>query len=200
MIDFDFEKEFKQDFEIPLNSASLDSRLKGTQEWNKCISDHFNAYAESYFHAGDIIFKHYMNFLNSNEYSVPPIYEINMFGVIWYLYHHALEMKLKSFLYRVNYEPKNTHKLMNHVEKLNKFYYVPNELKQYIEEFEKHSNGSQTGRYPIDSKNNIIGKEDDGYIVIGGKNGGIATMVYRLHIIFKDIFPNLQLKDPFFLQ
>ena len=200
MIDFDFEKEFPQDFEVPINIASLDKRIqKNTEDWCGLMAEHFRLFAEAYVHAGDIIFYDYMSFLSDEKRRKEmPSYEINMFGVIYRLYHHALEMALKSLMYNVNIQPQKEHHFSEFINIIRNNYDVSGKMQQYfdyIEKFDKYSNGSQTGRYPTDTKGNVIGRTDNGYIVLGGNDGGIATMVFHIHEIFTELFPNLKIKE-----
>ena len=188
---------------MPINLLSIDPRCDGANEIkdNDLLSKYFSDFAESYLHAGDLIFKHYMLLIkNCDNPNTFPIYGLNMPGVFYRLYFHAIEMKLKSLVFAAEQKKEGKQIKVGHeygklIPIIQENYVFIGKTDAgyvgYIYKLESFSNGSQTGRYPTDSKGKIIGKEDNNGVVY---NTGIATMVYHIHELFTDYFPNLILK------
>lgn len=186
MIEFN-PKRFSKDFEVPLNPMSVLSAKTN----NECVAEYLSMFSESYFHAGDILFDQYYDFLaHHHREPVASVYDANMWGVIYRLYCHSFELKLKSLLYAKNYTPKNEHSIEKLVCRTKEMYDISNDSKigkclEYIKTNFRYSYGSQAGRYPISSKGEIIGwdKKEGGYIV----TVGIVKMVLSLHECFKEL-------------
>lgn len=204
MIDFDFENEFKTDYEIPINLAALDGNLEKTHlEYLNLLGNYFDNYSMSYLHAADILFKDYMQVIINNQTNTSknqrmPEEYICMFGPIFHSYHQSIELKLKSLLLKVGCQFYEGHKLSELVKRLDDYYYTAEVKEQFdfINAFDKYAENAQLGRYPINTKGNIIGKIGGKIVFVGNEegNGGIATMVYHIHELYKSLFPNLKRK------
>ncbi len=197
MIKFDFAKDFPIDYEAPLNILSIDPRCDDINNVNnKLKSEYFQYFAETYLHAGDVLFRDYYQFLHNNEKTDEmPDYEINMFGVIYRLYSHALEMKLKSLIFAVDENVKANHNYSDLVLIIQEKYKFTGKTDsgyvKWINSLGANSKGSQTGRYPVDNKDKIIGKLSKNETVY---INGIANMVFHIHELFEDYFPHLEIK------
>lgn len=199
MIDFDFENDFPVDYEIPLNSVALLDEKTATEQMDQA----FYVFSESYLHAADMLFRDYIQLLTENHSAtVISLYVVNMHGVIIWAYTQAIELRMKGILL-TSYDLKDikTHDISKLHKKINEKYIYynsdPNYLSptpflNFIDCISEYSKDSQAGRYPVDSKNNIIGVSDDGTVCVNG----LVNFVKSVHDLFIIYFPNLK-EDPY---
>ena len=161
--------EINKDYECPLNPTyQFDEKLTG-------MGFHFDSFAESYLQAMDILF---LDFINrpTNPWMAGIIYRAGMM---------AIELKIKSLL--SDSERKNTHKLRELLVLVKQKYKFNGNSEPFVKFIERscdYANGSQTGRYPVDTQGNVICRDDNGngvYIKIG-------QFVYSVHDLFDHYF------------
>ena len=182
MINFDFENDFPEDYFVRLNPRAINDFLPH----KSTLEEDFDLISKAYLHAGDVIFKEYY----PNLKKIPNDYEIGMGGVIFRLYMHAIETKLKSLItvYNSNIKGHNLSELLNELDK----YYIYKEIddtkyKDFIKKFSEFSNGSETGRYPVDKYGNTLAETVDGAVEFNG----IVKVIENIHNLFLDYFNNL---------
>lgn len=148
-----------------LNLDSEDIRMAG-----------FDLFAKSYLRCADVLL---IDFLNDPSDICEP-------GVIFRACVMAVELKMKSLVGGTG------HDLNKLLDSVCKQWLGDVDAKQYVNFIDKMNNyakGSQTGRYPISVKGDILGREQDGDLYIR-----IGRFVHLVHELFENYFDKLTIR------
>ena len=207
MIDFDW--NLIGEIEIPLNPAdelfNINKQLFGNHYEDDCVDIEtkakldverimFKRYSSAYLHAADVILQESYDVLSDSQRKMDD-YSLYLGVVAFRLYIHSIEVMMKQLLLDAGLEIRghNLHKLneviLKHYSYCNPFNdeYKLDWFVAFIENTNKMTCGSETGRYPTDK---------NGYFLLHQKNGAVVYITLTsfarcVHRLYTDYFPHL---------
>ncbi len=170
---------------LSLNACSVNVNLQEN------IDEAYFSLSDAYFEIAEREFYYLINAFNpvlEDYHLTEDIRPNNVFSVIYRLYLHSTELRLKGLI--CPYEAVNGHSIIKLFELLKIYYLCSESLEELMSsEFisDRFTLGSETGRYPVSSKGNIIGRE---------KNRYIAVDICHMRNFFSDLHRMLGVSDP----